>query len=167
MPALRAASLDDVDAIVAITNRAFLAESFCVRGERTDATDIRHRFASGIFFVADDPADHTRLHASVFCSAENSRGYLGLLAVHPEVQGRGYARLMLAAVEQHCREAGCSFLDITVVNVRADLFPFYAKLGFAAFDVVAFPVPERALQPLHLVKMTKPLLSPRQMKHLP
>ena len=167
IPALRTASLDDVDAIVAITNRAFLAESFCVTGDRTDVADIRHRFASGIFFVADDPCDRTRLHASVYCSIENSRGYLGLIAIQPDAQGRGYSRVLLAAVEQHCRDAGCQFLDITVVNVREDLFPIYAKLGFAAYDVVPFPVPERALQPLHLVKMTKPLLSPPQMKHPP
>ena len=95
---------------------------------------------------------------------EHARGYLGLLAVDPDAQGQGLARKLLAAVEQQCREGGCNFLDITVVNVREDLFPIYATLGFAACDVLPFPVPERALQPLHLVKMTKPLLPPRGMR---
>ncbi|MEQ1519439.1 MAG: GNAT family N-acetyltransferase, partial [Usitatibacteraceae bacterium] len=140
-PTLRTASLDDVDTIVAITNRAFLAESFCVRGERTDAADIRQRFSVGVFFVADDPADPTRLLASVYCSVENSRGYLGLIAIQPDAQGSGYSRILLSAVEQYCRNADCQFLDITVVNVRDDLFQISAKLGFAAFDVVPFPVP--------------------------
>jgi GNAT superfamily N-acetyltransferase len=147
-----------VEAIVEITNRAFLAEQFCVTGDRTDAADIRQRFATGVFFVADDPADRAHLLGSVFCSVENSRGYLGLLAVQPDAQGRGYSRVLLAAVEKYCRDAGCNFLDITVVNVREDLFLLYARLGFAASDLLPFPVPERATQQLHLVKMTKPLL---------
>ena len=164
---LRIATIDDLNAIVDVTNRAFLAEQFCVTGDRTDAADIRHRFATGIFFVVDDPSNRTRLLGSVFCSAENSRGYLGLLSVNPDAQGQGLSRTLVAAVEQHCRHAGCHFLDITVVNVRNELFPFYAKLGFAAFDVLPFPVPERARQLLHLVKMTKPLLLPERMTPVP
>ncbi len=160
---LRIATIDDSNAIVDVTNRAFLAEQFCVTGDRTDAADIRHRFATGIFFVIDDPSNRTRLLGSVFCSAENSRGYLGLLSVDPDAQVQGHSRTLVAAVEDHCRNAGCNFLDITVVNARDDLFPFYAKLGFAAIDVLPFPVPERARLPLHLVKMTKPLLPPPQM----
>ena len=163
IPGIRTANIDDLHAIVDVTNRAFLAEQFCVTGDRTDAADIRHRFATGIFFVIDDPSNRTRLLGSVFCSVENSRGYLGLLSVNPDAQGQGLSRTLVAAVEQHCRHAGCNFLDITVVNVRNELFPFYARLGFAAFDVLPFPVPERALQPLHLVKMTKPLLQVSQM----
>jgi len=136
-------------------------------GDRTDAADVRQRFAAGMFFVIDDPAHRNRLLGSVFCSMENSRGYMGLLAVDPDAQGKGHSRALLAAVEQRSRDAGCNFLDITVVNVREDLFPIYARLGFAACDVLPFPVPERARQPLHLVKMTKPLLLPRQMRSLP
>jgi len=165
--AIRRASLTDLDAIVAVTNRAFVSERFCVSGDRTDAADVRQRFDAGIFFVIDDCADRGRLRGSVFCSMEHARGYMGLLAVDPDAQGQGHARSLLAAVEQQCRDGGCNFLDITVVNMREDLFPIYARLGFAACDVLPFPVPERALQPLHLVKMTKPLLLPPQMRSLP
>ena len=159
---VRIANIGDLDAIVDVTNRAFVCEQFCVTGDRTDAADIRHRFATGCFFAIDNPSDRARLHGSVYCSVENSRGYLGLLSVDPDAQGLGHSRMLVAAVEQHCRNAGGNFLDITVVNARDDLFPFYAKLGFAAFDVLPFPVPERARQPLHLVKMTKSLLRPTQ-----
>ena len=164
---VRNADIGDLNAIVDVTNRAFVSEQFCVNDDRTDAADVRHRFATGIFFVVDDPSNRTRLHGSVFCSAENSRGYLGLLSVDPDAQGQGLSRTLVTAVEQHCRNAGCNFLDITVVNARDDLFPFYAKLGFAAVDVLPFPVPERARQPLHLVKMTKPLLPPPRMTPQP
>lgn len=158
-PLIRTASSADLHAIVRVINVAFLSEAFCVAGDRTDADDIRARFATGIFFVIDDPSERTRLLGSVFCSVEHSRGYLGLLSVDPDARGQGLSRLLLATVEQHCREAGCNFLDITVVNAREDLFPFYARLGFAGYGVLPFPVPERARQPLQLVKMTKPLVA--------
>lgn len=163
IPLIRTANIADLTAIVRVINLAFLSEAFCVTGDRTDADDIRPRFAAGAFFVIDDPADPARLHGVVFCSVENSRGYLGLLSVDPAAQGQGLSRRLVAAVEQRCREAGCNFLDITVVNARDDLFPFYAGLGFAAFDVLPFPVPERARQPLQLVRMTKPLVALSQM----
>lgn len=163
VPAIRTATDDDVDEIVRVTNRAFLAEAFCVRGDRTDAADIRSRYATGMFFVIDDPNDRSRLSASVYCSIDNGRGYLGLISVDADAQGLGLSRLLVDAVVQRCRDVGCSFIDITVVNVRKDLFPFYAKFGFAAHDVAPFPVPERALQPLLLVKMSKPLRAPEQL----
>lgn len=161
--AVRTATLDDVNAIVTVTNRAFVREQFCVTGDRTDAADILQRFSAGVFFVIDDPADGNRLLGSVFGSMENSRGYLGLLSVDPDAQGLGYSSKLVAAVEQHCRNAGGQFLDITVVNKRDELFPFYAKLGFAACDVLPFPVPDRARMPLQLIKMTKPLRPLSQM----
>ena len=166
LPVIRVATEADVDEIVRVTNVAFLAEAYCVRGDRTDAVDIRNRFASGMFFVIDDPGNvgvGSRLLASVYCAIINGRGYLGLIAVDAKAQGLGLSRLLVGAVEQRCRDAGCSFIDITVVNVREALFAFYAKFGFVACDVLPFPLPERALQPLLLVKMTKPLRAPAQL----
>ncbi|MCY7386585.1 MAG: GNAT family N-acetyltransferase [Burkholderiales bacterium] len=161
---IRHATIDDLNAIVAVTNRAFICEQSLVIGDRTDAADISQRFAIGNFYVIDDAANRARLRGSVFCSIEHSRGYLGLLSVDPDAQGQGYSYRLVAAVEDHCRKAGCRFLDITVVNLRSELFPFYAKLGFTAFDVIPFPVPALARQPLRLVKMTKPLVAPPQMR---
>ena len=39
-PHVRPANIEDLNAIVNITNRAFLCEQFCVTGDRTDAKDI-------------------------------------------------------------------------------------------------------------------------------
>ena len=73
-PLIRTASSADLHAIVRVINVAFLSEAFCVAGDRTDADDIRARFATGIFFVIDDPSERMRLLGSVFCSVEHSRG---------------------------------------------------------------------------------------------
>lgn len=156
----RPATAADIAEIVRVTNLAYLKEAFCIRGDRTDFADIAQRREAGTFLVIDDPADPTRLVGSVYTQALGPRGYLGMLAVAPDMQGRGISRILVAAAEHFCRSAGCSFLDLTVVNVRTELFTFYARLGFAAVDVAAYPLPDRMIQPIHLVRMTKALVPP-------
>jgi predicted N-acetyltransferase YhbS len=164
---IRVATESDIPNIVSLINHAFLAEAYCVTGERTDATDIAQRMHAGTFFVIDaDPAHASTfaLQAVVYQAVQNGRGYLGLLSVDPTVHGRGVAKRLIAQVADACRAQGCDFLDITVVSVREELFPFYAKHGFAVYGVEVFPKPERMKMPLHLVKLTKLLVPPSKSK---
>lgn len=140
-----------------MTNEAYVVEHFCLQGDRTDDADVRARMETGRFLVIEDATDQSILRGSVFMSMADGRGYLGTLSVDPKFQGKGIAKALVTAVEDQCREAGCNFLDITVVNLRKELFPFYMKLGFTASAVLPFPRPVKVLQPLHLVQMTKPL----------
>ncbi|GLH71996.1 hypothetical protein GETHLI_04980 [Geothrix limicola] len=156
-PPTRVAGPSDIDEIVRVTNRAYVAEQFCLKGDRTDAADVSTRMREGRFLVIDDPAQKGKLWGLVYAAVSGNRGYLGTLSVDPAFQGQGLSKALVSAVEDHCRRAECLFLDITVVHLRKDLFPFYTKLGFAPMDVLPFPRPEKMLQPLHLVQMTKPL----------
>lgn len=157
--AVRIATDADIDELVRMINRAFVVEAFCVIGDRTNHDDIRGRFDLGTFLVVDDLVNHGRLIASVYVTTGIPRGYLGLLSVDPDAQRRGLSLVMAKAAEDFCRDAGCEWLDLTVVNVRKNLFPLYTRLGFAPFDVMVFPQPAKMRMPLHLVKMTKPLVS--------
>ncbi len=159
MHIVRAATEADIPEIIRVTNRAYRAESFCIAGERTDLDDIRALCEGGLFLVIDDADCPTQLLGSVYVKTAGARGYLGMLAVNPDAQGQGLSRLLVAAVEAHCHAAGCGFVDLTVVNLRDDLFPYYRKFGFIEGDVIAFPVPERMLKPLHLVQMSKAIAS--------
>jgi GNAT superfamily N-acetyltransferase len=154
---LRQATHADIAPLVALINTAFRAEDFCVIGDRTNDEDIRARFQLGKFLVWDDETNPGKLLGAVFTSVTGARAYLGLLSVDPLMQGKGISQVLINAVEQNALTAGCDFLDITVVNVRENLFGYYQKLGFAAYGVVPFPVPEKARMPLHLVQMTKSL----------
>ncbi len=158
--ALRVAVHADIDELVRIINRAYAAEVFCVIGNRTNVNDIHARFDLGTFLVLDDPVDAARLIAAVYVTTGGKRGYMGLLTVDPDVQGRGLSHVLVSAAEAHCSAAGCEWLDLTVINVRENLFPFYTKFGFGAFDVAVFPEPSKMRMPLHLVKMTKMLCRP-------
>ena len=156
---VRAASKADTPEIIRVTNRAYRAESFCIKGERTSVDDLRALCQSGRFLVIDDAGPELRLAGSVYVKIAGARGYLGMLAVDPDAQGRGLSRLLVEAVEAQCRAAGCGFVDLKVVNLRDDLFLYYRKLGFIAGQAIPFPVPERMLEPLHLVQMSKAIHS--------
>ena len=80
-----------------------------------------------------------------------------MLSVEPAWQGRGLGRQLVAAAEEHCRSAGCAFLDLDVVDVRTELPGFYRLLGFAPFDTAPFPDQGKLLGAAYLVLMTKPL----------
>ena len=154
---VRRARPEDIPELVRVTNLAYAVEAFCLRGERTDEADVRTRMGEGSFLVCEDPAEPGQLLGSVFYSITEARGYLGTLAVAPACQGRGLAQQLVAAVEAACRAAGCTHLDLSVVNLRRELFPYYARLGFVPTAVLPFPRAEKVITPLHLVQMSKAL----------
>lgn len=128
---VRLATPADVAEIVRVTNLAFRVEDFFIDGDRTDAADVAGRMAraDGCFLVID-AATPPALLASAHVEVRGERGYFAMLAVDPAQQKTGLARRMFTAIEAHCRAAGCRILDISVVNLRTELPPFYAKLGF-------------------------------------
>lgn len=154
---VRVASHDDIREIVRITNSAYLVESFCIQGERTNVEDVRSRMQVETVLVIEDALQKSILRAAVFMSITDGRGYFGPLSVDPSCQGKGLAKALILAVEDKCRLAGCSFVDITVVNLRRELFPFYAKLSYSPSAILPFPRPGKVIKALHLIQMTKPL----------
>jgi GNAT superfamily N-acetyltransferase len=157
MNAVRQATQADIPEIIRVTNQAYLVEAFCIKGDRTDVADVAYRMATGTYIVVEGDAPGRLLGSVYMAFPKAGRGYLGILAVDPAAQGRRLSRKLVEAVEERCRAAGCAFLDLTVVNLRKELFPFYSKLGFAPSDVLPFPRPEKLIQPCRLVQMTKAL----------
>ena len=157
----RAAVEADVPELVRLINRAYVVEEFFVAGDRTTAAQVRDRMSrtGACFLTIEDHESRARLAGCVWVEVRGDRGYFGMLAVDPERQGRGLARLLIAAVEDHCLAAGCRFLDISVVNLRTELPAFYRQFGFAPYGTAPFHDPEKLTRPAHLVLMTKPLVN--------
>lgn len=153
---LRKASPADVAAIVALVNQAYSVEEFFVRGPRTDAGQVAHDLERGGFLLSEGPEG---IEGCVYVEPRGSVGYFGLLAVAPSRQGQGLGRRLVAAAEAHLRDGRCSIVEILVVNWREDLFPFYARLGYAEAGAAPFPESdhERLLRPSHFVVMRKVL----------
>ena len=152
----RWAVLEDATELAVLINRAYRVEDFFKIGDRTDIAEVAAAMSTGPFILATDH-DH-RLIGGIHVEVRGARGYFGMLAVHPEVQGRGLGRQLIAAAETHCRSAGCRGMDLDVVNLRQELPAFYESLGYRVCGTAPFPAVERISQPCHFIIMSKPLL---------
>jgi N-acetylglutamate synthase-like GNAT family acetyltransferase len=150
----RTAELEDADAIARLVNDAFRPERFFTDGDRTNPGKVRALLQQGKFLLVEKAG---ALAGCVYVELRGDRGYFGLLAVDPALQRSGMGSRLVTAAEQHCRAAGCSFMDLTLVNLRTELPGFYQRLGYAESGILPFPSDQHANQPCHLVKMSKPL----------
>ncbi|MEO5903869.1 MAG: GNAT family N-acetyltransferase [Gemmatimonadaceae bacterium] len=154
----RYATRTDIPELVRIINNAYRVEDFFVDGDRINADDVTSRMETpdACFLVIDSP-DTGSLAAGVWVNVQENRGHFAVLSVDPAFQGKGLARVLIDAVEAHCRKAGCEWLDIEVVNLRLELPPFYAKLGFVPNGTAVFTDIGKLKREAHLDLMTKPL----------
>jgi GNAT superfamily N-acetyltransferase len=135
---VRLATSADADALIAVVNAAFVVETF-IEGTRTDAERMAETMRTGEFLLAED-ANGTVV-ACVYAELHGERAYLGMLSVDPVSQGTGLGRTMVEAAEGHCRERGCRRMDLRVLSLRAELLPFYEKLGYAQVRTEEFRPP--------------------------
>lgn len=142
--------------MIPLINDAFAIENF-LEGTRTDEGRLKASMKKGKFLLGYDSKN--ALVASVYVEARGTRGYLGMLAVSTSHQGMGFGRAMVGAAEVHCRQQGCTAMDLTVLNLRSELLAFYLKLEYAERGTEAFH-PSRPLKPgveCHCIVMSKPL----------
>jgi predicted N-acetyltransferase YhbS len=136
---------------------AFEVEAWFVDGDRTSAAQIQS-LADGspdnAFFVV---RDGSTIEGCVLAERiDATRGYIGLLAVSPSKQGAGIGNQLLTHAEGYLRTLGCQTVQITVVDLRTELFPYYEARGYRRTGEVA-PFPREAKTPCELVAMAKPL----------
>jgi predicted N-acetyltransferase YhbS len=150
----RVAGTGDAGTIAALVNRAFEVERFFKRGDRTTPAGVRTMMDDGAFLVLENEAEAIGV---VFVRVTPPHGYFGMLAIDPARKGRGLGRALIDAAERHLAGAGCSHVDIHVVNLREELPPYYARLGYEVVGELPFPAPAEATQPCHMIVMRKAL----------
>jgi len=154
---IRVAKPAEVMAAIPLVNDAFAVEDF-FQGPRTDVAEMKKRLSTGTFLIAKhDAMDHPV--ALVYVETKAPRGYFGMLSVDPSRQGTGLGRRMVEAAEEFCRRAGCTHLDIHVLNLRTELQPFYRKLGYIETGTAELH-PVSGLKPglkCHIIVMSKAL----------
>ena len=152
---VREAADDDVAAIVELVNLAYRVEDFFKTGDRTDAGEIGAHLAKGRFLLVE--SEPGLLAGCVYVETDGRRGYFGMLSTHPGHQRLGLGRFLVNAAEETCRSAGCTEMDLTVVNLREELPPWYERLGYCVTGTEPFPSHERVTRPCHFIVMSKPL----------
>ena len=136
-------------------------EKFFKIGERTDESDVSEHLKTGRFLLLEDDAGIAgAVYLEVRPAMGNAtpRGYFGMLSVNPARQRAGVGRRLIAAAEEFCREQGCGFMDISIVNLREDLPPLYAKFGYRTIGTDTFPAEQMPVnQPCSFILMEKEL----------
>jgi N-acetylglutamate synthase-like GNAT family acetyltransferase len=151
---VREATASDVPAVVSLINRAFAVERFFKNADRTDPEQVQQMMAEGKFLLLAE-AGHTV--ACFFVKLMGDRAYLGTLAVDPARQKSGVGGRMMREAEAYCRVAGCTALDIRIVNVRTELPEIYRKYGFVETGTQSAEIIKTATQPIHFITMSKAL----------
>ena len=151
---IRAAEAAEAPAIARLVNDAFRSERFFAPADRTDPDKVAALLRKGKFLMLFEGKELT---GCVYAETREERGYFGLLAVEPRRQRSGIGRRLIAAAEEHCRSAGCRFMDLTFVNVRQELPAYYQQFGYVENGTLPFPADRFTVIPVHLVQMSKPL----------
>jgi GNAT superfamily N-acetyltransferase len=153
---VRIATAADIAAMLPVINDAFAIETF-LEGTRTDGDNLARIMQKGEFLLGFDHAGE--LVASVYVEVRGTRGYFGMLAVAPSEQGKGSGRELVREAEDYCRRQGCKAMDLTVLNLRQELPPFYHRLGYRETGTEEFR-PSRPLKAgvaCHCIVMSKAL----------
>lgn len=154
---VRRAVPGDAAALADLVNRAYAIEAFFVDGDRTDAAEIAQLIARTTFLVLEQEGG---LAAAVLVEpAPEGGGYLGMLSVAPEMQGRGLGTRLVRIAEALCEAAGHATMRLKIINLREELARWYRSLGYR--EVGTEPYQHRAVKrPCHFVWMERPIGSP-------
>ena len=149
---LRPAAPLDTEALVRLINLAFIVERDAIEGDRIDAKKLHALFETGTFLLLENAAE---IAACVYIEVKERRGYLGLLAVRPDLQKNGLGRRLLQAAEDFLRKADCEAVDLRIVSARAELPAWYERLGYLAVGTAPIPDSIPLKVPSHFILMSR------------
>jgi GNAT superfamily N-acetyltransferase len=151
----RVADIPDIDSIVRLVNRAFVAESPYVEGERVNPDALRDMWPRGTFLLGED---HGQLVACIFIEPRAAQAHLGLVSVEPARQREGLGAELITAAEARCRAAGFREMELRFIDHRTELERFYQLMGFARTGITEPPPPARTKVPFNFVQMIKAIV---------
>ena len=135
----RTATTSDAEAIVQLVNRAYRPqqdaagwthESDLVSGDRTNPGQVVEAISKNDSVVVLGLKNH-KIIACVHIEKNGSNSHIGMLAVHPILQGAGTGKQMLAQAESYAStNFGSTKFIMVVLSSRTELIAFYLRLGY-------------------------------------
>jgi len=135
----RTATVDDIDALVALVTSAYRGEASragwtteadFLDGARIDPEVLRQdilRPRSLVLLVEQD----ARLVACAHIADEDGAGYFGMFSVAPGLQGGGIGKALLEQAERIVRDEWRLLqMRMTVIDIRDELIAFYQRRGY-------------------------------------
>jgi len=74
--------------------------------------------------------------ATVMGGYEGHRGWINYLAVHPDRRGKGFAKAIMAEVEQRIKAKGCPKICLQVRKTNHTVIAFYKSIGYTDDQVI-------------------------------
>ncbi len=147
--AIRRAVLTDAEAVARLINSAYRGESSragwtteadLIDGLRTTAQEIASLIAQPNLFILVGEYQGA-LVATICCEhlveGHQHKAKLGMIAVQPNLQNRGFGKQMILAAEAYALEIRpLNAFCMTVVTARDTLIAFYNRLGYLPTGVV-------------------------------
>ncbi|WP_313241936.1 GNAT family N-acetyltransferase [Stenotrophomonas sp.] len=135
----RAATLADIPALVALVTSAYrgdasragwTTEADMLDGARIDPQGLQadiERPRSTILLAEREG----RLLACAHVADDQGKGYFGMFAVEPTLQGGGVGKQVMDAAEAHAAAAWqLDVMQMTVIDIRDELIAFYERRGY-------------------------------------
>lgn len=154
---IRRATRGEAGAIAQMINGAFAIEREFIDGDRISVEDVTALIDTGEFLVAT--TETGRPVGCIYVESRPPTGYIAELAVDRGHREAGIGSRLLAAAEARCRGRGCASVEIRVLNLRAELFPFYRRRGYVecGTEPLSMEAARRARRPTQFIRMKKPL----------
>lgn len=136
-PTLRRATLDDLDAIMALETSTFTSDAWS-RGTMRDELASPH----GYYLIAEGdaggggvPQPHLAGYAGLLAPVDSGQADIQTIAVAPDARGHGLGRALMVALlaEARARRAAEVFLEVRADNPNARAL--YDSLGFVQIAV--------------------------------
>lgn len=168
MPILTATP-SDIPALEKLLNSAYrgeeskkgwTTEADLLEGDlRTDATTLQllMQTSGAIFLIYIN--EENKIEGCVFLHKKESKLYLGMLSVSPQIQAKGIGKNLMTAAEDYAGDQQCSSVFMKVISARIELIAWYEKKGYRKTgETEAFPTDDRfgiPTQQLEFILMEK------------
>ena len=98
--------------------------------------DIERKLAvqRDLFLVGDLDG---RIIATVMAGFDGHRGWVHLVAVHPDYRHRGFGRALMIEAEKKLRRVGCTKINLQVRAGNQEVVAFYETLGYCVEERVS------------------------------
>jgi ribosomal protein S18 acetylase RimI-like enzyme len=140
-PSINIATLQDVEPITSLLNSAYrgedskkgwTTEADLIAGEvRTNKESLQKVMQQPNSVMLKFTDENNAIVGCVNLQKHNTKLYLGMLSVLPNLQNAGIGKQLLAAADEYALQQNCSSIYMTVITQRTELINWYNRHGYS------------------------------------